>query len=195
MAKNDNFMSDFAKMVWGKRLEGLPVPELKLKDEITQQELANILQKYAFVQIFNPEALGDNSDIRFIRSRSGWLILNYGNAMSTSPGEMLYYHGTYTTDEEGSLQRICSGLGTNTMQIINTAADMVRIAKEEKWPSIHIVGGHPLATWGIWKSAMDLDMAITGYTPDEEDKAKYQRILQYCPKTLVIQPEPPTAAP
>ncbi len=186
---------DFAKLVWGRRAENLPVPELN-PDTITPQELENILKRYAFVQMLNPEASGEYAEIKFLRSRSGWLILNYGNAMSASPGEQLFDHGTYVAKDDGSLQRICTGTGTTTIQIINTAADMVVTAKEqEHWPAIHIVDGQELMKWGIWKACQDLQIPLTGFTPSKEDVAKYQRILEHCPKTLVIQPEPTIAKP
>lgn len=192
MANND--LNDFAKLVWGKRSEGLPVPELNLKTEVTPEEVENILRRYAFVQIINPEALGENEELKLIRSKSGWMILDYGNAMSASPGEMLFDHGTYKVAKDGTMERVCSGLGTNTLQIIATAADMVRRAKEERhWQLVHVVEGHPLMAWAIWKAAQDLQLPITGFEPSKEDEAKYQRILKYCPNTLVIQPEPPVA--
>ena len=197
MAIRDDSLDDFAKLIWGKRSEGLPVPELDIKREISPQELKNLHLRFAFVQILNPESTGEFSEIHSVKSKSGWVILNYGNAMAASPGEMLFSHGEYEQAEEateeaeeGSLQRVCSGTGTVVMQIVNTAADMVRIAKDElHWPSINIVNGHPLMTFAIWKACQDLNIPVN-YDPTKDEEAKYQRILKNCPKTLVIQPEP-----
>jgi hypothetical protein len=187
-------LSEFAKTVWGKRAQGLPVPELDLKRAISTQEIDNILLRYAFAQIINPEAVGEEfNEIRFIRSRSGWLILHYGNAMTTSPGNNLFDHGTYITAEDGSLERVCSGTGTINMKIINAAEDMIGIAKEEGWPVIHIVNGHPLMSWGIWKAAKELNLLVTGYVPSKDEEVKFERIQRLCSKTLVIQPKTPTA--
>jgi hypothetical protein len=162
--------------------------EFGLKRAITPQEVDNLLSCYAFVHIVNPKGVG-SGQIHFIRSNSGWLILNYGNAMAASPGETLYDHGNYITDENGNLVRVCSGTGTRVSKIINTAADMVRIVKEEEhWPEIYILNGHPLMRWGIWKAAKDLQIPVIGYEPSKEDEAKYDRIVKACPNTLVIQP-------
>lgn len=185
---NDDDLKNFAQLVWGKRSEGLPVPELNLERDITPQELENLKLHYAFVQIMNPQDVTDHGTIRFIRSNSGWLILDYGNAMTASPGGSLFDHGTYEKDEKGELKRICSGKGTITKQIIDTAADMVKLAKEDcKWPLLHLVDGERLFRFGIWKATKDLGIKITGYVASKGDEARYNRIVNQCPKTLVIQ--------
>ncbi|MBA2653989.1 MAG: hypothetical protein H0U71_02850 [Gammaproteobacteria bacterium] len=190
MPKEYDSLDEFAKLIWGKRAEGLPVPELDFQREITPQELENIHQKYAFVQILNPEAADDDfADIKIIRSSSGWSILNYKNAMSASPGEMLFYQGDYIQNDAAILERVCSGRGTIILQIMNTGADMVRIAKEENWPAIHIVNGHPFMSWAVWKAAQDLHLPVTGYQPSKYEEAKYQRIQRECPTLIIHEPK------
>jgi hypothetical protein len=188
--KNKTF-DDFAARVWGNRAEGLPVPNFDLAREITTEEINFLNLKFAYVQIANPEAMGDYSERTFNRCRSGWVIINYKNAMSSSPGEMLMSDDIYQQKEHGQFEQVNTGRGTRIKQIIDTAAEMVRLAKqEEKWPTIHIVSGHPQMCWGIWKAAQDLQMPVTGYSPSKEDEAKYRRIESLCP-TLMLSSSTP----
>lgn len=177
MSNRNDPLEDFAKMVWGKRAEGLPVAGFDLSRAVSAQEIENLLQKYAFVQILRPGAPAEFVNIRFMRSRSGWIILNYKDAMAASPGEQLFQEGNYIFSEQKELERVCSGVGTRIKQIVDTAADMVRIAKEEEnWPEIHIVNGHPQMMWGIWKAAQDMNIPVSGYVPSTAEEAKYLRI-------------------
>jgi hypothetical protein len=159
--------------------------------DITPQELQYIYHRYAYVQILNPDLTGEFTEIRVLRSRSGWLILDYENSIASSPGQMLFTHDTYMTTEDDTLKQICSGTGTITLQIANTAADMVRIAKEERnWPSIHIVAGYQQMKWGIWIAAQGFNLPVSGYTPSKEEENKYHRIQIRCP-SLILGPSGP----
>ncbi len=187
MAKNSDPFDDFINMVWANRSEGLPVTGFDLKREITPEELRYMHQKFAYMQILNPEGQGEFSDIRFIRGQSGWMILDYRNAMSTSPGEALFSDELYSGSRD-EYYRINLGTGTRVKQIIDTAAEMVTMAKERNWPSIHIVNGQRLMKWGIWKASMDLDIPLTGFVPTKQDEEKYKRIKTQCPTLLISAP-------
>jgi hypothetical protein len=191
----DDLLTDFANSVWNQRAKGLPA-DLNLQRAITPQELQNLKLRYAFVQIINPESTAELTKIRFIRSESsGWVILTYGteeaiSALASSAGERIFSHGEYLQAKDGRLERICSGTGTLPMLVIATAEDMVRLAKEAGWEILHIVDGHPLMCWGIWKACQDLGIMISGYVPSKEEEARYERIKRKCPNTLIMQPTP-----
>lgn len=191
---DDDSLDDFAKLVWSKRSEGLPVVGFDLTREITPKELDYMQQKFAFVQILNPHATGEYSNIRFIKADSGWVIFDYSNAMSASPGEMLFTDEAYRATEEGDFERICTGKGSRIKQIIDTASEMVMIAQQNNWSTVHIVDGHELMKWAIWKAAQDLQqqglqLEVTGYEPPDKRKKKYQRILE------IVSHVTPTAKP
>lgn len=189
MGRKVSSFEDFAKMVWGNRAEGIPVSGFDVQREISLAELEYLHLKFAFVQILNPASTDEFETIRFIRSRSGWIILNYKNAMCTSPGEMLFTDEIYTGLGHEVI-RLNTGSGTRPKQIVDTAAEMVRMAKEEEhWPSIHIVNGEALMCWGIWKGARDLGIPVTGFVPTKRDEEKYKRIESHCP-TLLMQSKP-----
>lgn len=173
------------KIIWGNRAEGVPVPPFDLTREVTPEELAYMHQKFAYVQIANPFAMGEYSEVQFIRAPSGWLVINYKNAMCSSPGEMLFTDAAYKVEDEQT-SRLNTGTGTRINQIIETANLMVRLAVEEQnWPAIHVVNGTSLMCWAIWKAAKDLGREVIGYVPSKEEVEKYERIRKSCPALLL----------
>jgi hypothetical protein len=180
--------SNFSRDIWGKRAEGLPVIELDVTRRITHDDVLNLLQKYAFVQVINPESSGEYEELKFIKVESGWIILDYGPAMSTSPGELLFNDIFYTVTEEGDLKRICTGTGTRIKQIVDTGTEIVILAAEKNWPGIRIVDGYDLLNWSIWKSAQVYGMTVSGYTPTKADIAKYEQIKVSCPSLVGFTP-------
>ncbi len=185
-------LEDFAKSetVWGKRAEGLPEIGFDLGRTPTKDELAYLHQKYSFIQIVNPGAQGEYSEIRFLRAPSGWLIFFYKNAMAASPGEGIFTDDVYTSQGD-EVTQVCTGTGTRIKQIIDTASELVRIAKEEKWTGIHVIDGTPLMSWGVWKAAKELGMEVTGYVPSIEEEAKYERIQKNCPSLILSKTPSP----
>lgn len=183
-------IKNLAKELWGKRAEHLPIFGFDPNREITAEELAYLQQQRSYAQILNPAAMGEYTEINIIRIKSGWIVLDYGNAMTTSPGELIFTDAQYMRGENGNLERICTGLGTRIKQIIDTAAEMVTIAKEkEGWEQIQIISGEELMSWAIWKAGQDLEVEILGYTPSKEEMKKYERIKEKCP-ALIIHPTP-----
>jgi hypothetical protein len=180
-------LTNFAEVVWGKRAEGLPIPEFDLANKLTQQEINNLQRRFAYVQLLDPDRAEEFGEVRLIRAKSGWVILDYGSAMASSAGEKIFSQGEYTRNEGGVLTQIPTGKGTIVMQIIDTAADMVRLAAEKGWPLIHIVDGHPFMSWAIWKACQDLGLPMTGFMPSIEEEARYRRIKRRCPNTLLLQ--------
>jgi hypothetical protein len=174
----------FDEAIWGKRAEGLPVPRFDLTRDITSEELSYLHQKFGYVQLLNPYAMGEFGEIRFVRAPSGWLILNYKNAMTASPGELLLTDAAYS-HEGDQLTRLNTGTGTRIKQTIDTASFAVRMAvEEEHWPAIHVINGTSLMCWGVWMAAKELNLELTGYVPSKAEVAKYERIKANCP-TLV----------
>jgi hypothetical protein len=187
VADRKDISEDFAKFVWGKRAENLPVPGFDLTREITPEEISYINMKFAYVQIMNPHAMNEFSEGQQLRAKSGYAIIDYENAMSASPGELLFTDQVFVREGE-NYKQINTGSGTRIKQIIDTAAEMVQLAQQKGWPAIHILSGHPKMCWGIWKAAQDLQIPVTGYAPSKEEEAKYHRIENNCPSLIIQAP-------
>lgn len=169
--------------VWGQREAGIDIDDIDKNGfrPITHQDVQILLQKYPFLQMVNSEALFENYEKpKFITAKNGWVIHDYDDALSSSPGEFLYGKGEKEEDEggEGSGGAVESA-GTIIKQMVDAAMAMVEIAVEKKWKGIFLVDGTELMKWAAWYAAQEKGISLTGYEPDEEAKRKRDRIRKH----------------
>lgn len=146
-------------------------------------EFLYLLDRCPFLQIVdtNPHDEAALTPLKLITAKSGWKIHQYGDAMSSSPGLLLFGGGDFRInpdkkkDEEGG-GIINPGKGTIINQAVVTALEMVELAHQLGWAGIKIVDGHQLMVWAAWMQAMDLGMDLTGYSPSAQDFVKRNRI-------------------
>lgn len=134
--------------------------------KIRKSDVEYLERRYAFLQMANlKERANKLTDPQVISASSGWKIHDYGDVLSTSPGEYLF---------NGVL-----GKGTIVQQIVDTASEMVALAKQRRWPLISIVDGEPLMQWAAWMAAQDDGVDLEGYEPSQEGREKRSRVLHY----------------
>ncbi|MDF1759998.1 MAG: hypothetical protein P1U40_05645 [Coxiellaceae bacterium] len=158
---------------------GVDDPRLFLWD-IKPLDILYLFDKFPFLQIVDTRVEVDPpTEPAFITAdRSGWTIYDYGNAMSASPGLLLWGGGDFTIPEEGEKggEIINPGKGTIVNQAYETAVEMIRIADERGWEGLLIVDGHPLMQWAAWVEAYDRGFVVEGFEPSEKDFAKRRLI-------------------
>ena len=176
----DQEVSSFLSEVWGRRAQGLP-PLEEVMGTVRPEDVRYLCDHYyPFLQILSSEAhLGEIMEPKFITAESGWVIHEYGVAMSASPGEFLI--GDYWAEEEdeegGEGKRtLLPGKGTVVLQQIQTAQAMMQLAQKNGWPGVEIIDGTPKMKWAGWMAAKDLGLEIEGYEPSEKEQAKRKRI-------------------
>lgn len=183
--------------IWGKRLNGLNTVGVDWQRPATQAEVSYLLKRFAFIQIVNSDAEFPEDDIilRFSALDNGWVVHNYADmALSVSPGRHLY---GYCQDDDGIDVDLPSGLGTIVKQVMDAGAELTDIAATCKWSEISIIDGTHDFKWAIWMAVEDLKMqgktmALDGFTPDNEDQKKRQRILRLRDSahlSVKVQPE------
>ena len=146
---------------------------------ITAEDIQYLLDHYPYLQILNDRAeFAEAVEPQFVRSHSGWVIHDYIDAMTSSPGEFLFSHADSFTarDDEGGSGGSNPGKGTIINQAFVTASQMVQLAIERGWMVLRIVDGHPVMKWAAWMTAHDAGLTITGYKPSKEDVAKRERV-------------------
>ncbi len=141
---------------------------------LSPEEILYLLSQCPFLQIVSTGEVQALEEPEFITAKSGWKIHYYGNAMSSSPGELLFKSSDFRQDDGGESGK--SGRGTIVKQAFDTAADMIAFAQKRGWRGVHIVDGHPLMVWAAWMQAQDDAYSITGYTPDEKEIKKRERL-------------------
>lgn len=151
---------------------------------ITPQEILYLLDRCPFLQMVNTEVSGEEHELQFHFADSGWTIHDYGDALSSSPGELLFGGGDFRIflkgegdDEGGEGGAVLNpGKGTIRKQAFDTAGQMVELAYDHGWAGIQIVDGHPIMERGAWIKAEELGMTVKGFTPTQQDLAMRNRI-------------------
>jgi hypothetical protein len=148
---------------------------------IAPEEVQYLLDHCPFLQLIDPSS-EFSEPLQQIEAVSGWVIHDYGNAMSSSPGRFLMGGGNFRIllegeeDEEGGGGPINPGKGSIYKQAIDTAQQMIELAIREGWEGIQIVDGHPLMKRAAWIAACHFGYNIRGYMPTDRDEAIRARI-------------------
>lgn len=152
---------------------------LKVKIDVLRgfspEEIEYLLDHCPFLQIVDTVLHYIDEEppaVQFIKATTGWTIYDYGDALSSSPGEKILglYDKKNDEDHEGGTS------GTIRGQAYLTAAEMVGIAKSRGWKGIQIVDGHIIMKRGAWINALDNGMDVSGFEPDKKDQAVRERV-------------------
>ena len=143
---------------------------------LTPKDALYLIDQCPFLQIVNADyATYGEVDFKVVRLKSGWDLHHYGDAMSASPGRLLFGLGARhsedgTDDDEGS-----GGKGTIVKQAVDAAMQMVELAIEKNWGGIMAVDGHPLMLWAAWVKCSESGLTLQGYTPTDTDYLRLGR--------------------
>lgn len=163
---------DFLKDLWENRAVGLPTESL---DKLSPAALAHLRNQFPYLQMISSEAvIEENISPRFKKAPCGWVIHDYGQAMSTSPGKHLYGPGNPELADED--QGGDTGAGTLVWKSYEAAVAMIELAIEKGWPGVEIVAGTPFMQWAAWMAAQDKNYLLIGYEPSAAEKQKRERI-------------------
>ncbi len=158
-------------------------PNINWRERLKVSDVLYLLDHFPFLQMVDGgTAPQSTAPLNIITAKSGWNIQDYKDALSSSPGMLLFGGGDFRIvlpGEEGDGEGggvINPGKGTIVNQAVATAFEMIEIAQRYGWASIKLVDGHPLMMWAAWMQALDLNIPLTGYEPSEHDRAKRRRI-------------------
>lgn len=164
--------------------------------EISPEEIQYLLDRCPFLQIVGPTMEFDPDEVRIVQSESGWDIQDYGDAISSSPGRLLFGGGNFRVsfddedDEGGSGGEIINpGKGTVRNQTIVTASDMILMAQERGWENITIVDGHPRMKRAAWIKATECGISVDGFEPTVEDERVRALVFQSAGEFKSIKPK------
>ncbi|MCK4609192.1 MAG: hypothetical protein KAT71_06910 [Gammaproteobacteria bacterium] len=192
------------KNLWGQRIAGLDLQEDMVFRPVTHSDIAYLQQKFPFLQMINGNAWFEDEIIpKFITAeKSGWVVHDYGDAMSVSPGQFLYTgwddkalltdltkESATTEDDDdeggdeggsssGTDEPLYTGKGSIIKQMFDTAQAMVDFAIQKGWEGIEIIDGTHTMQWAAWVAAQEKDFLLDGFEPDEEDEKRARRISE-----------------
>lgn len=178
--------------VWSKRAGGIEVDNIDWSRPITAKDLEYLYDRYPFLQLLSIDPNFEAGvEPKFITLSSNWVAHDYGDALTSSPGEFLYGGYADENEEDGVEGGSANpGKGTIVKQAVDTAAEMVSIAIEKGWPGIDIIDGHELMKWAAWNEAQNHEIVVNGYEPDETAHKRRERV-KHLQKTVPGQTPKP----
>lgn len=172
---NDNIEQDLDEI--SKKLQ----IDINVLRDISPEEIQYLLDCCPFLQIVDTVLHYTDEqppEVQFIDAQSGWTIFDYGDAMSSSPGEGILGFAEYKRLKEGDDDDGGEGGGKGTIwnQAFKTAAEMVEIAKARGWKGIQIIDGHRVMKRGAWITALNIGLPVVGFEPTAEDSKVRARV-------------------
>ena len=152
---------------------------------ITTEDLLYLLDRCPFLQIVSSGSASTLPEVELVTAKTNWVIHYYGDAMSSSPGKLLFQGGDFhillqddDDDDDGGDGGgpINPGKGTIWKQAFDTAQEMMALAQKFGWAGVKIIDGHPFMQWAAWMYAQDEQMNLEGYQPDKEAHNNRRRI-------------------
>lgn len=190
----ENTLKFFLENLWGNRTQGIELPPSNIFSAINEDIISYLLNSYPFLQIVSTNALFlDEVVPNFIKAKNGWIIHDYGEAMSASSCNLYssadYYSlssfingldnskdGEGGESGEGTATLKPEGNGTLIKQAYDTATEMVELCLQKGWPGIKIIAGSPVMQWATWKTAEDYGMEVLGFTADKQAVNRKNRL-------------------
>lgn len=184
MANEEKFSGDeFLNEVHGEGAESLGVD---LDFTVSEEDVLYFLNRHPYLQLLNLDPTFEDADkVNFIRAKSGWTIQDFGDALSSSQGD-LFFSGVVSQtlfadsgDDEGEGEaEFIPGDGTVIKQAFDTTHEMIDLIAE-RWKGVHIVSGVELMRWAAWAIATEKGLEVYGFEPTKEDQARAQRVKRY----------------
>ncbi|CAM4388858.1 MAG: hypothetical protein LEGION0398_MBIBDBAK_01143 [Legionellaceae bacterium] len=150
-------------------------PDAKFYETLTKQASARgvsydefyyLLSRFPSLVIRNIEGNSIHKEPIIIKSRSNWDIQDYGDVIATSAGRFLW--GSYT-DGTPDNPKLHQSTGTLTQQFIDTAYDVMVLAKKKEWIGIHLIHGFYGMVRAAWIASTELELDFNGFYPSSSD--------------------------
>ena len=186
MADTEKFSGEkFLGEVHGEGAESLGVD---LDFTVSEEDVLYFLNRHPYLQLLNLDPSFEDADkVNFIRAKSGWTIQDFGDALSSAQGDLLFSGVVSKTlfadssdedsEEEGEDEFVPSE-GTVIKQAFDTTYEMIELIAE-RWKGVHIVSGVELMRWAAWAIATEKGLEVYGFEPTKEDQARAQRVKRY----------------
>lgn len=166
---------------WQKTLRRLGLGETDVTN-VNASDILYIAERWQFLQVVESGGSKEPFDEpQLITAKSGWTIINYGDAMATSPGKFLFGGGYFRIssddddDEGGGI--VNPKKGTIFKQAFDSAAEMIQLAKELGWDGVQIVDGHPNMQRAAWVEACRIGVRLDGFIADVDAEKTRRRIV------------------
>lgn len=181
--------------VWAQRSLGIELPK-NIKSALHNdiKYLCNYV--YPFIQVVNTDAVfTEETTLTFIPLANGWIIHDYGEAISTAvPHDMKGKKSGSTGAAAVAPGQVVAGSEISAQ--IEAAAHIGKMIAEKGWKSAEFIAGSDLMRRFIWIESKRFGFEISKeYTPTVADERCYSRLEKHAQKVGVAWDKRPTLKP
>ncbi len=154
---------------WAQHSLGIDLP--RNLDSVSSADVEFVCNKrYPFLQVINSDAIfAEEATINFITTANGWLIHDYGDAVSVSAPHN-------EKKQEGSTAE-------QTM-VVMVIADLIAT---KGWQAAELIAGTKKMTFFLWIYSKRFGFELKGFDPTEEDEKKRERIMKLLKESWAMQ--------
>ena len=170
----------FLNAVWKQRELGLSLTSANLYARPSTHDDVEYLcdNVYPFLQLVNTAAsFGTTVTLNLLTATTGWIIHDYGDAISTSaPHDIPVKKSEDEKGDGGKEGGEGGGSGTMSLQQIITAAEIIELIKQKGWPAVELIAGSKKMQRFLWIAAQEKNIKVNGFSPTQEDEKCLARI-------------------
>ena len=179
MATESSSVPKLISNPWAQRSLGISLPK-NLGSELHANVEYICDAFYPFLQLVNVNAIfTEETTINFVTASTGWIIHDYGEAISTSAP-----HDAKPKKKDGSSSGDAgsSGGGSGSSGIgsqIITVSEIADLIAEKGWAAVELIAGTKMMQRFIWIESKKYGFDISGYSPDANDERCYDRLVKH----------------
>ncbi len=164
---------------WEETLSRLGLSDVDIT-QVRPEDILYLADQWQFLQVV--ELSGEKAayeNPRIIQLNSGWDLIDYGNAMATSPGKYMFGSGRFRSrndDDDDGGESGGGGHGTIVKQSFDSACELIQLAQNNNWKGVLIIDGHPNMQRAAWMEAVKIGVRLDGYTADVAAEKTRRRI-------------------
>lgn len=150
--------------IWSERDLGVDTFATKVFDSVSDADVEYCSNSfYPFVQLVNANTVfGEELPLRFVTTSTGWVIHDYGEAISAS--------APYSVDLKKNV--------TSVLDQAKTAEEIMKLIAEKGWTSIEVIAGTQFMKRFVWMEGKKAKFNLIGYTPTASDEKCYERLAK-----------------
>lgn len=151
--------------IWNERDLGIDTTKAQSFDSVSDSDIEYYCNfSYPYIQLINTNAVfAENMSLNFIQASTGWVICDYGEAISTALPHSL------------EQKKNISGVTAQA----KTAKEIADLITTKGWTSIEIITGTAIMKRFIWIESKRAQFDLSGYTPNTNDEKCYDRLSKY----------------
>jgi hypothetical protein len=176
--------------IWSQRDLGVDLSGAQPVESASDADIEYVCNhSYPFMQIVDSDAVfAEGQELNFITTPSGWVVHDYGEAISVSIPHM----SEHQNKENQS--------NYNPIVQATAAEEIAKLTAEKGWLSMEIIAGTQTMKRFLWMESKKAKFDLVGYTPSESDEKCYARLAKRAKDMTLewerapVQPKPQAAS-